>query len=265
MQIHHARTTATFTRENRPIQNLDVVASDIATLKSDVCDFIVEFWKENRDEYPGSSLYDLLSGLSVYLQREKNFDAKLMSEIFKEIRNTLDNVMWERAKEGVGANRPEHEFVSHEHEEILWSKGVLGESNPDQLRKTIFFLIGSRFGLCRRKEHHDLRRYPDSQINIIKVDGQDAFIYKEFVVKQGKGVWRIEIWSHQRYVMLFVQVVLIAALLNCIGNTCFIAHLVMAHGHAFMSKLILNGLEVLSIGILAGLLGKILLVNIWKR
>ena len=171
MQIHHARTTATFTRENRPIQNLDVVAADITTLKSDVCDFIVEIRKENGDQYPGSSLKDLLSGLSVYLQREKNFDAKLMSETFKEIHNTLDNVMQEQAKEGVGANRPECEFVSHEHEEILWSKGVLGESNPDQLRKTVFFLIGSRFGLHGRKEHHNLTRYPDSQINMIKVDG----------------------------------------------------------------------------------------------
>ena len=170
-----------------PIQNLDVVASDIATLKSDVCNFIVEIRKENGDQYPGSSLYDLLSGLGVYLQREKNFDAKLMSETFKEIRNTLDNVMRERAKEGVGANRPECEFVSHEHEEILWSKGVLGESNPDQLRKTIFFLIGSRFGLRGRKEHHDLRRYVDSQINMIKVDGRDALIYKEFVSKTRQG------------------------------------------------------------------------------
>ena len=69
--------------------------SDIATLKSDVCDFIVEIRKENEDQYPGSSLYDTLSGLSVYLHREKNFDAKLMSETFKEICNTLDNVMRE--------------------------------------------------------------------------------------------------------------------------------------------------------------------------
>ena len=147
-------------RRNKLIQNLDVVTSDIATLKSDVCDFIVEIQKENGDQYPGSSLYDLLSGLSVYLQREKNFDAKLMSEIFKEIRNTLDNVIRERAKEGVGANRPEREFVSHEHEEILWSKGVLGESNPDQLRKTIFFSDWFKVWFVRKKGASQSKEVP---------------------------------------------------------------------------------------------------------
>ena len=119
MQIYHARSTASFTRENRPIQNIDAVAHDLQQLKTDVCDFIVEIRKENGEQYPGSSLYDLLSGLSLYLQREKGFDEKLMSDAFKEIRNTLDHVMKERAMDGVGANRPEREFISHEHEEVL--------------------------------------------------------------------------------------------------------------------------------------------------
>ena len=187
MEIHHARNTASFTRENRPIKLLDSVAHDIDELKTDMCDFIVEIRKENGEQYPGSSLYDLLSGLSLYLQREKGFDEKLMSEVFKDIRNTLDNIMKERAMEGVGINRPEREFVSHEHEEILWQKNILGDSNPDQLRRTVFFMVGSRFGLRGRKEHHDLRRYPDSQINMIKVNGKDALIYKEFSSKTRQG------------------------------------------------------------------------------
>ena len=187
MQIYHARTTASFTRENRPIENIDAVAHDVQQLKTDVCDFIVEIRKENGEQYPGSSLYDLLSGLSLYLQREKGFDEKLMSDAFKEIRNTLDHIMKERAMAGVGANRPEREFISHEHEEILWNKKVLGESNPDQLRWTIFFLIGSHFGLRGRKEHHDLRRYPDSQINMVKINGKDTLIYKEFSSKTRQG------------------------------------------------------------------------------
>ena len=39
----------------------------------------------------------------------------------------------------------------------------------------------------RRKEHHDLRRNPDSQINMIKVDSRDALIYKESVSKTRQG------------------------------------------------------------------------------
>ena len=66
-------------------------------------------------------------------------------------------------------------------------KKVLGESNPDQLRWTIFFLIGSRFGLRGRKEHYDLRCYPDSQINMVKINGKDTLIYKEFSSKTRQG------------------------------------------------------------------------------
>ena len=187
MEIYHARQTASFTRENRPIKTLSDVASNVDELKVDGCVFIVEIRKENGEQYPGSSLYDLLSALSLYLEREKGFDKKLMSDTFRDIRNTLDNIMKERAKEGIGANKPEREFVSHEHEEILWSKGILGESNPDQLHRTVFFLIGSRFGLRGCKEHFDLRRFPDSQINMIKVNGKDTLIYKEFTSKTKQG------------------------------------------------------------------------------
>ena len=66
-----------------------------------------------------------------------------------------------------------------EHEQILWEKGILGEDSPDKLRKTVFF-IGVRFGLRGWKEQYELRRYPDSQFNIVKIDGKDALVYREF-------------------------------------------------------------------------------------
>ena len=50
----------------------------------------------------------------------------------------------------------------------------------------MFFLIDVRFGLRGLKEQYDLRRYPDSQINIIKIDGKDALVYREF---QSKTRW----------------------------------------------------------------------------
>ena len=84
---------------------IDDIMHDLKQLKMDVCDFIVEIRKENGEPYPGSSLYDLLSGLSLFLQCEKEFE-KLMSEAFTEIHNTLDHVMKERAMAGVGANQP---------------------------------------------------------------------------------------------------------------------------------------------------------------
>ena len=61
-----------------------------------VCDFIVEIRKEKGNQYPSSSLYNLLQGLSMYLEREKGFVNKLMSGAFCDICNILDNMMKEQ-------------------------------------------------------------------------------------------------------------------------------------------------------------------------
>ena len=110
-------------------------------LQADLCDFIVEIRKENGEQYPSSSMYDLISDLSLYFEREHGFTNKLVSGAFRSVRNTLDNVMKERTAEGVGEAR------EGPHEQVLWEKGILGEDSLDKLRQRVFFLIGVRFGL----------------------------------------------------------------------------------------------------------------------
>ena len=70
-----------------------------------------------------------------------------------------------------------------EHEQIFLGKGILGKDSPEKLRKTVFFLIGVGFGLRGLKEQYELRRYPYSQINIVKIDLKDAQVYREFQSK----------------------------------------------------------------------------------
>ena len=65
-------------------------------LYTDLCDLIVEIRKENGEQYPSASKYDLISGLSLYLEREHGFTNKLVSGAFRSVRNTLYNVMKER-------------------------------------------------------------------------------------------------------------------------------------------------------------------------
>ena len=60
---------------------------------------------KNGEQYPSSSMYDLISGLSLYLEREHGFTDKLVSGAFRAVRNTLDNVMKERTAEGVGGGQ----------------------------------------------------------------------------------------------------------------------------------------------------------------
>ena len=168
-------------------------------LQADLCDFIVEIRKENGEQYAPSSMYDLISGLSLYLEREHGFTNKLVSGAFRSVRNTLDNVMKERTAEGVGG-RPERDPILEEHEQVLWEKGILGEDSPDKLRQIVV-----RFGLSGLKEQYDLRRYPDSQINIVKIDGKDALVYREFQSKTRWGGYLIGVKIQQGSPIVFVQ------------------------------------------------------------
>ena len=100
--MFHQRYTTKATNYNREIKPIDASAKDVDELQADLCDFIVEIRKENGEQYPSSSLCDLISGLSLYLQREHGYTNKLVSGAFSAVRNTLDNVMKERTAEGVG-------------------------------------------------------------------------------------------------------------------------------------------------------------------
>ena len=150
-----------------------------------MCDFITEIKKENGEEYPGQTLYDLVSSLNLYLECE-NFDSHLLSKTDKTVRNTLDNLMQERKRMGLGKHR-EKDIVTEDMEELLWQKGILGENDPDTLTRTVFYLIGTRFGIRGGQEHRNLVRYPSSQIIIEKVNGKDCLVYQEFASKTNGG------------------------------------------------------------------------------
>ena len=69
---------------------------------------VISLLKSGKREWgivPPSSMYDLISGLSLYLEREHGFIDKLVSGAFRAVRNILDNVIKERTTEGVGEAR----------------------------------------------------------------------------------------------------------------------------------------------------------------
>ena len=86
---------------------------------------------------------------------------KLIEGDFEILRNVLDNIMKDRAVKCIGTVVKRAEFLSVEKENEMWEKGVLGESNPNQLRDTVLFLLGLNVGLRAGDEHYYLRR--DSQ------------------------------------------------------------------------------------------------------
>ena len=77
---------------------------------------------------------------------------------FKNFRVILDNVMKERALLNIGMVKKKAQFIPLSYEDTLWSKGILGEHNPEILRNTVLFLIGIHCSLRAGDEHYDLRR-----------------------------------------------------------------------------------------------------------
>lgn len=51
-----------------------------------------------------------------------------------------------RARQGIG-RKESSDAISLEQEDLLWGKGILGESTPDQLRETVLFLLGVNLAL----------------------------------------------------------------------------------------------------------------------
>ena len=119
-------------------------------------------------------------------------------------------------------------------------------------------MIGVRFGLRGLKEQYELRRYPDSQINIVEVDGKDALVYREFQSKTRQGGYLTGAKIQQGCLIVFVQGSGLDAWLNCIGNIYFLVLGGPTIGPDSMSKLILSGSQGLTIGIPIGLWVKIL-------
>ena len=75
-KFSHQRYTTKVTHYNREIKPIDASAKDVDEFQADLCDFIVEIRKENGEQYPSSSMFDLISGLSLYLEREHGFTNK---------------------------------------------------------------------------------------------------------------------------------------------------------------------------------------------
>ena len=112
-----------------------------------VCKFLAEVRKvEDGSEYPGCTLYHLVVSLQKYLS-EKGKNWKLIEgPEFRDVCNVLDNLMKQQAKYNIGNIVRQTQMISMHHEELMWSKGVLGEDSPDKLRSTVLFLIGINIG-----------------------------------------------------------------------------------------------------------------------
>ena len=114
----------------------------------------------------------------------------LSSNIFVDLKYTLDNVMKERASDNVGGPVKKAEVLSDVDIDILWKNGFLGYDNPEKLLNTVFITVGMSCALRAGKEHQKLRSIPFNSQFSWQVDtcGRSYLKYVEDLgMKTNKG------------------------------------------------------------------------------
>ena len=163
-------------RNSLPINDSDtfVVAPNSGILKT-LCNFELSFWlskfvyeirKKDKSEYPPNSLYLLCTGLQRYLRETGAPELKIFEiSHFKLFQDSLDAEMKRLTAKGLGCEIKQAEPITEDEEQLMWTKGVLGDTDPKTLLNTLFFLIGKFFALRSGEEHRSLTF---DQIRVIK-------------------------------------------------------------------------------------------------
>ena len=117
---------------------------------------ICEVKKSNGSDYPGRTLYHMVLMLQFALEKE-GISWKLLSDPeFKGVRNTLDNIMKERCRRGIGRENPSLP-ATLEILNRLWECGALCVDTPDGLRDSLTVLVGYHFALRGGVELRSMR------------------------------------------------------------------------------------------------------------
>lgn len=151
--------------------------------------FILEVRKKNGDYYPSDTLYELIISLQIYLHIYGCYLKFLDDPYFVSLRNGLDNRMKFLASQGYYCCRQKAEAIDAEDEMDMWEKGILGDSNPQQLLETVLYMLGVHFALRAGKEHRALRLGDRSQFMVRFDKGANLFYleYTEDTSKNNQG------------------------------------------------------------------------------
>ena len=124
--------------------------------------FIIEARKQDGCKYPPSSLHSILCALQRIMRRcnARQFNIfELQDSRFQQFHRTMANVFEALQKEDHSRHREIRNIkvITSEEEALLWQRGILGDTSPVSLVRSVFFLNGKNFFLGGGKEHRDLR------------------------------------------------------------------------------------------------------------
>lgn len=114
-----------------------------------LCKFILEACRRDKESYRPDTLYSLYCSLFWALKENDRADIKPYEDpTFAVFTSTLDARMMALKSTGEYQIR-RAEVISEELEEILWQKGLLGESTPQQLLDTLVFTYRPLFCIVK--------------------------------------------------------------------------------------------------------------------
>ena len=145
--------------------------------------FVLEVRRTDNNNYPPDSLYSICAALQRSLKFNDCADVQIFSDAkFSCFRGTE----MKRLRSLDEYQKKKADVIAVHEEDMLWEKGLLGDSNPQILLDTLIYYIGLNFAI-RGGEHRDLRFKP-SQIKLVEpADGVPYMVYTEFVSKTNQG------------------------------------------------------------------------------
>ena len=125
------------------IQNCLEVMSD-EELNRTLALFVCEVRKIDGSRYPPNTLHGIVASIQHYLKGKGRAVRLFNDDKFAYLRDALDAMMKESPSSGLGLTTKQGEVITLDEEEELWGKGVLGDSNAQQLLDTMVYLFGKR-------------------------------------------------------------------------------------------------------------------------
>uniref|UniRef100_A0A1X7VKI1 ZMYM2-like/QRICH1 C-terminal domain-containing protein n=1 Tax=Amphimedon queenslandica TaxID=400682 RepID=A0A1X7VKI1_AMPQE len=123
----------------------------------------MEVRNEQREVYQSGTLYTVCAGIQRCI-REKRlaFDIAEPLDIYKDhhfnlFRSSLDSVLKDLYKRGIGNVKKQADVISEKLEEKLWDDNLLGDDSPKKLQNTLIFCLGLNHALHSGQEHKHLR------------------------------------------------------------------------------------------------------------
>ena len=122
--------------------------------------FVHEIKKKDGSEYPLNTLDQICAGLQRASRENGLPELKMFrNPRYKLFQDSIDSRMKALTRTGLGVNVKQAKPISGDEEEILWSKGLLGEDDPRTLVNTLVYLFGKYFSLRSGEEHRELRLF----------------------------------------------------------------------------------------------------------